>query len=89
MTTVSTVAVTEISDARGDAVAERLRSGRLSLQARPAAPASDVPAAADLTAALHSASRISTELVDLVTEATTLTALAITNAILDARRADR
>ena len=89
VTTVDTVAVTQISDVRGDAVAERLRSGRVSLQSRPATPAPDVPAAADLTGALQSAARISTDLVDLVTEATTLTALAITNAILDARRADR
>ena len=81
--------VTQISDVRGDAVAERLRAGRTSLEARPAAPATGVAAAPDLTGALASAARISTDLVDLVAEATTLTALAITNAILDARRADR
>lgn len=79
----------QISDIRGEAEAERLRSGRTSLQSRPAAPATDVPSAADLTEALESAARVSTELVDLVTEATTLTALAISNAILDARHADR
>jgi hypothetical protein len=83
------VTVTQISDVRGDAVAERLRSGRVSLQSRPAAPSIAVPAASDLAGALESAARISTDLVDLATEATTLTALAITNAILDARRADR
>ena len=83
------MAVTQISDVRGDAVTERLRSGRTLLQARPTAPTPDVPAAPDLTGALESAARISTDLVDLVAEATTLTALAITNAILDARRADR
>ena len=89
MATVDTVAATQISDVRGEAVAERLRAGRMSLQERPVAPTTHVPAAPDLAAALGSASEVGNPLVDLVTEATTLTALAITNAILDARRADR
>lgn len=79
----------EISDARGRAEAGRLTAGRTALQVRSAVPDGDLAGVGVLVAALRASVTVSAALLDVAVEATTLGALAITNAVLDAADADR
>jgi len=79
----------QISEERATAEAARLTAGRSSLQATAVIPTSDLAGAAGLTSALRSAVVVSDSLIAVTVEATTLGALAITNAVLDAEDADR
>ena len=79
----------EISDARGRAEAGRLTAGRVSLQVRSSTPDGELAGAGALAAALRASATVSGDLLDVAVEASTLGALAITNAVLDAADADR